>query len=476
MMIEKTGQLIRSHFPYEPTGEQQALIHQLAGFIQNPELSTLFLLKGYAGTGKTTIVSSLVKMLPLLKAKSVLLAPTGRAAKVLAGYSGQQAFTIHKKIYRLQAAKDGSLHIALQPNKHRNTFFIVDEASMISGGTQTEQSSLFGGTNLLDDLVQYVVNGNNCRLLLIGDTAQLPPVKTTLSPALSENYLKQRYHFQVLAFELTEVVRQARDSGILLNATRLREMISHEKKGFPGFHVEGQPDFIRLDGQDAADEVNNAFMGSGTDQALIICRSNKRANLFNKHIRSRVLFMEDEINAGDLLMVVKNNYFWLPDNSAAGFIANGDIIEIKRINRIESLYGFRFADLTITMIDYPEQPDVDLKIMLDTLDVEGPALGQTALRNLFEAIAEDYQDVPNQRTRMEKIRNNPHFNALQVKFAYAMTCHKAQGGQWENVFVEMGFIPGKMPDTEYLRWLYTAITRATKKLFLLNFTDDFFTA
>ena len=474
MTIEKTAHLLRKHFPYEPTSEQQTLIDQLARFIQNPEISTLFLLKGYAGTGKTTIVSSLVRVLPSLKAKSVLLAPTGRAAKVLAGYSGQQAFTIHKKIYRLQAEKDGSLHIALQQNKHKDTFFIVDEASMISGGTQTEQGSLFGGTNLLDDLVQYVVNGNNCRLLLIGDTAQLPPVKTPLSPALSENYLKQRYHFQVLSFELTEVVRQARDSGILLNATAIRQMISAKKKGFPGLRLEGQPDFIRLDGQDAADEVNNAFMGSGTDQALVICRSNKRANLFNKHIRSRVLFMEDEINAGDLLMVVKNNYFWLPENSPAGFIANGDIIEIKRINRTESLYGFRFADITITMIDYPDQPDIDLKIMLDTLEVEGPALDQSALRKLFDAVAEDYQDIPNQRTRVEKIRNNPHFNALQVKFAYAMTCHKAQGGQWENVFVEMGFIPGKMPDTEYLRWLYTAFTRATKKLFLLNFTDEFF--
>lgn len=473
MSHETISKAILREFPYTPTSDQSQLINLLGRFITDGDSASVFVLKGYAGTGKTTIVSSLVKILPSLRASSVLLAPTGRAAKVLASYSGKQAFTIHKKIYRLLPSVDGSINVVLQQNKHKNTFFIVDEASMI-GGSRSEQAELFGGTNLLDDLIHFVNDGVNCRLILIGDTAQLPPVMTTESPALNEKFLSQRYHLKLWSFELKEVVRQARDSSILHNATLIRQMLGKKEEGFPKLQLTGFNDFKRLEGPDAADEVNNAFMGREIEETLIVCRSNKRANLFNQHIRSKVLFREDEISAGDLLMVVKNNYFWLPDSSNAGFIANGDIMELKRIRRIEDLYGFRFADVTARMLDYPNEPDLEVKILLDTLNAEGPSLSNADSKKLFEEVAADYADIPNKGTRLARIKNNPHYNALQVKFAYALTCHKAQGGQWSNVFVEMGYIPNKEPDTEYLRWLYTALTRATEKIFLLNFTDDFF--
>lgn len=467
------SQAILKEFPYTPTADQQELIGKLADFIRNGDTASVFVLKGYAGTGKTTIVSSLVKVLPSLRARSVLLAPTGRAAKVLSGYSGKPAFTIHKKIYRLLPSADGTLSISLQQNKHKNTFFIVDEASMI-GGQRTEQTELFGGTHLLDDLLQYVHAGENCRLILIGDTAQLPPVMTTESPALNEKFLQQRYHLKIWSFELKEVVRQAHDSGILFNATLVRQMLGAKLQGYPKMQLDGFSDFIRLAGADAADEVNNAFMGNELEHSLIVCRSNKRANLFNQHIRNRVLFREDEISAGDLMMVVKNNYFWLPAGSNAGFIANGDIIELKRIRRIEEVYGFRFADVSARLLDYPDEPDLEVKILLDTLNAEGPSLSAHDSKRLFEEVAADYADIHHKGTRLAQIKNNPHYNALQVKFAYALTCHKAQGGQWANVFVEMGYIPSAEPDTDYLRWLYTGLTRATQKVFLLNFTDSFF--
>lgn len=473
MTSQDIRQAILKEFPYSPTEDQSQLIDLMADYIRKGDSSSVFVLKGYAGTGKTTIVSSLVRILPSLRANSVLLAPTGRAAKVLAGYSGKKAFTIHKKIYRLLPAADGSVSVELQQNKHKNTFFIVDEASMI-GGTRSEQSELFGGTNLLDDLLRYVSEGINCRLILIGDTAQLPPVMTNESPALSEKFLSQRYHLKIWNFELREVVRQARGSGILHNATLIRQMLGTALEGYPRMLLQGFSDIRRLEGPDAGDEVNNAFMSRDMEQSLIVCRSNKRANLFNQHIRSRVLFREDEISAGDLMMVVKNNYFWLPEASQAGFIANGDIVELKRIRRIEELYGFRFAEVTLRMLDYPDEPDLEVKIMLDTLNSEGPSLAAADSRRLFEEVAADYAHIASKSARIAQIKNNPHFNALQVKFAYALTCHKAQGGQWANVFVEMGYIPNKEPDTEYLRWLYTALTRATDKVFLLNFTDSFF--
>jgi exodeoxyribonuclease V len=473
MNTSKITQEILRQFPYSPTNDQKLLIHDLATFITDASPNLLFLLKGYAGTGKTTIVSNLVRILETRYEGAVLLAPTGRAAKVLASYSGRKAYTIHKKIYRLQSNADGSIQVAIQYNKHKNTFFIVDEASMIASGKESE-SSLFGESNLLDDLVQFVYSGKNCRLILIGDTAQLPPVRQPESLALNSLYIANAYHLNVMSYELKEVVRQASESGVLYHATMIRQLIANNKNVFPKFRQHEFSDFVRLNGEDVADEINNAFNPMNLHDALIICRSNKRANLYNQSIRHRVLYMDDEINSGDLLMVVKNNYYWLPQESEAGFIANGDIVEIKRINRREDLYGFRFADLTIALVDYPDEPDIEIKILLDTLQAEGASLSQNQYKTLFEGVAGEYAHIQNKTTRLSKIRENPYLQALQVKFAYALTCHKSQGGQWKSVFIDMGFIPGNTPDNEYLKWLYTAITRSTDTVYLMNFRDDFF--
>ena len=463
-------------FPYEPTPDQYELIGKLSEFLMAPQVNALFVLKGYAGTGKTTIVSNLVNVLPHLKAQSVLLAPTGRAAKVISAYSGKPANTIHRKIYKLRSDGEGGVSFKLIPNKHVNTLFIVDEASMISDYESSDDRSTFGSGSLLDDLIRYVYSGDNCRLILIGDTAQLPPVKRSESPALNIPFLESSFHFKIWVSELREVVRQEAGSGILYNATIVRNQIqkTEDEKGFVKFHLDGFRDILRLQGPDTADYINDAFSSRNFGDTIVVCRSNKRANLYNKHIRQRVLYQEEEISAGDLLMVVKNNYFWLPEESSAGFIANGDIVEIKRIQRIEELYGFRFAHVTIHMIDYPDQAEMDVVIFLDTLDIDGPSFTFKQTQNLFNEVSLDYEDEPNKRKRMAKIKENPYLNALQVKFAYALTCHKAQGGQWENVFVEMGYIPDNKPDTDYYRWLYTALTRATQNLYLMGFSDDFF--
>jgi exodeoxyribonuclease V len=473
-MQKDLAQRILEKFPYESTADQFRLVDELSLFMGDSAGKGLFILKGYAGTGKTAIISSLVRVLSESGHDTVLLAPTGRAAKVMAAYTGMPAFTIHKKIYRLQEGREGTPLVALQANRHRDTLFIVDEASMIGGAAEAASSHLFGGINLLDDLVQYVYGGRGCRMILIGDTAQLPPVSAPEIPALKAGYMEKQFGLRVFQFELQEVVRQARESGILVNATRLRQMLAAGREGFPAFQREGFGDFISLDAETVLDEINSAFMGRKIQEALVICRSNKRAWLFNQNIRQRVLFQEDEINSGDLLMVVKNNYYWLPGESMAGFIANGDILEVNRIRKTEDIYGFRFADIEASFCDYPEEPPVEMKVMLSTLDLHGPSLGHADQKRLFEAISMDYQDITNKRKRLAAIRNNPYFNALQVKFAYALTCHKAQGGQWEKVFIDMGYIPKKEPDTEYLRWLYTAVTRATKKVFLLNFKPEFF--
>ncbi|HSV87399.1 MAG TPA: AAA family ATPase [Bacteroidales bacterium] len=473
MQNDLISSAILKAFSHTPTKDQRELINQLSIFIENRRNDNAFLLKGYAGTGKTTIISSLVKVLPSFGINTVLMAPTGRAAKVLAGYSGKAAFTIHKIVYRLIVQSEGPAKLSLQQNKFSNSIFLVDEASMIQG-SKSEQSDLFGGINLLDDLVQFITGGENCSLILVGDSAQLPPVFSPESPALNERYLSDRFNLNIMSFELKEVVRQAQKSGILFNATAIRKMLGEKKPKLPFFNLSGFTDFVRLSGQDVSDEINAAFMSNELHQSVIICRSNKQANRFNQYIRNRVLFREDEISSGDLLMVVKNNYFWLSDNSHAGFIANGDIIEIKRIHRIEEFYGFRFASVTARMIDFPDNPDLEVKLLLNTIETEGPALSETDQNNLFARVEADYSELPKKSARLEKIRNNPHYNALQVKFAYALTCHKSQGGQWSKVFVEKGYLPSGEPDTEYLRWLYTALTRATSKVFLLNFTDEYF--
>jgi exodeoxyribonuclease-5 len=468
--------LLLKEFPYEPTRGQKTVLEKIALFLTDSwkDPNSLFILKGYAGTGKTTIVSSLVNVLPKLQRKYSLMAPTGRAAKVLAAYAQRPANTIHRKIYFARTTKDGVIALKLQQNLHKQTLFVVDEASMIQHSSLSE-TSLFASRNLLDDLFEYVFNGEGCRMMFIGDTAQLPPVGLEHSPALDLDYLRKAYHLLIDTYELTEVVRQAKHSGILLNATAVRNQIIRQEWGLPLFSISNaHRDVIRINGLELEDALNSAYSGSGKENNVVVCRSNKRANIFNKEIRKRILFLEEEINTGDYMMVVKNNYFWLPEDSGAGFIANGDIIELLRIRRIEEMYGFRFADVTIRFIDYPDEKDLDVKIMLDTLQSESPALSLTDNNRLFQEVMKDYEELSSRRGRIEKVKINPYFNALQVKFSYALTCHKTQGGQWDTVFIDQGYLNEKMMNLEYLRWLYTALTRATKRLYLINFNEKFF--
>lgn len=455
-----------------PTSDQQILSERFAEFITESGEDSVFVLRGYAGTGKTTMLNSLVQTLTKYKIKSVLLAPTGRAAKVLAGYTGHFAHTIHKSIYRQQSSADGMGRFVLNTNLYKDTFFIVDEASMVSNSTS--ESSIFGSGRLLEDLIEYVYTGKNCRLILSGDTAQLPPVGLEVSPALMKNEL-EFYDREVHEYEMTEVVRQDKDSGILFNATLLRHMITGGDYFSGYFHLEcsGFDDVVRIGGSDLIEEISTCYDRYGLFDTIVVTRSNKRANKFNEGIRNTILYKESEISLGDLVMVVKNNYFWLEESEEIDFIANGDIAEIISISKFEELYGFRFADVCLRLIDYPDL-EIDCKIILDAISIESASLTSDQNRRLFEAVSEDYLDIRNKRKRWEKVRENPYFNALQVKFAYAVTCHKAQGGQWKAVFVDQGYLTEEMINIEFLRWLYTAFTRPTEKLYLVNFNKDFF--
>ncbi|MCW3102583.1 MAG: family ATPase [Bacteroidetes bacterium] len=461
-------------FPFEATPGQRTLLAKLSGFILGKNLDHIFVIKGYAGTGKTTLVGSLVKAMPALNGKTMLLAPTGRAAKVLSNYTQKPAFTIHKKIYIRRPTDEGGFAFHLQQNLHTNTVFIIDEASMISNSGGLIKGSGFGGGSLLDDLIDYVFSGTNCKLIFIGDTAQLPPVGMDVSPALDTEFLKASYSFQVDSFELTEVVRQAEDSGILTNATKIRNQVRLKKEMQPHFMLDGFKDVIRIDGAELEDALNEAYNKFGAEDTMIVCRSNKRANIYNQQIRARIRWQESELSAGDFMMVVRNNYTWLPDESKAGFIANGDIIEILRVGKIQEMHGFRFADVRMRMIDYPDEPDLEVRLLLDTIMSEAPALSQADNKKLFDSVMLDYGDIADRRLRLKKVKEDEFFNALQVKFAYAVTCHKAQGGQWPCVFVEQGYLTDEMMNVEYLRWLYTGITRASKKLYLVNFNKEFY--
>ncbi|MCF7569106.1 AAA family ATPase [Sabulilitoribacter arenilitoris] len=464
--------LIKKQFPFQPTLKQNIVLQQLSEFIFNKTPNALYLLKGYAGTGKTSIVGTIVTNLWKAKKSAVLMAPTGRAAKVISNYSGKEAFTIHKKIYFPKKDKSGSVKFVLQPNKHKNTIFIVDEASMIPD--TAGESKFFENGSLLDDLMQYVYSGHQCKLLLIGDTAQLPPVKLELSPALDENKLSLNYNKEVTKMELDEVMRQDQDSGILENATVLREALSNTVHDFFKFDLNGFKDIVRLvDGYEIMDAINDAYSNLGNEETAIIVRSNKRANLYNQQIRNRILFNEHELNAGDYLMVVKNNYFWIKPTTEAGFIANGDIIEVLEIFSIKELYGFRFAEVKIRMVDYPKMRSFETVLLLDTIDAETPSLPYEESNRLYQEIQKDYENETNNYKKFLKIKGNKHFNALQVKFSYAITCHKSQGGQWHTVFVEQPYLPNGI-DKNYLRWLYTAVTRAKEKLYLIGFKNDFF--
>ena len=458
-------------FPHDPTIKQRKLLTLLSDFIFNENKNALFLLKGYAGTGKTTTIGTFVNSLWTAGKKSVLLAPTGRAAKVISLYSKKPAFTIHKKIYFPKKQSNGSVAFVLQPNKHTNTVFIVDEASMIPDGRQNQQ--LFDSSSLLDDLISYVYSGVNCKLIFIGDTAQLPPVKLSVSPALEKDTLIYDYHKEVIEIELDEVMRQHEDSGILANATALRLLLKNEDEKFQ-FDVDFA-DIERLeDGYDIEDAIVTAYESDGVEDTAFIVRSNKRANEYNQQIRYNIRGQENEISAGDYIMIVKNNYFWLPESSTAGFIANGDICEVLKILSIKELYGFKFAEVEIRMIDYPEMHPFETVLLLDTLTSESPSLTYEESNKLYQAVKEDYAHEKSKYKQFMAIKKNVYFNSLQVKFSYAMTCHKSQGGQWKTVFIEQPYLPDGV-SKEYFRWLYTAITRAQEKLYLIGFKDDFFT-
>ena len=457
-------------FSHRPTSRQAKLFEMLVDFIFSKDYQTLFLLKGYAGTGKTSAISALVLNLNKANKKAVLLAPTGRAAKVISGYSKVPAYTIHKKIYFPKKQHNGSVDFVLKTNKHRNTIFIVDEASMIPDRPQNDK--LFEKGSLLDDLISYVYSGYHCKLVLVGDTAQLPPVKLSISPALDENRLEFDFDKNIYKIELNEVTRQHENSGILSNATILRTLIDSYVTNFK-FDM-NYPDIVRLiDGYDIQDAISECYENDGVEDTAFIVRSNKRANQYNQQIRSHIRGKENEISTGDYVMVVKNNYYWLKESSSAGFIANGDTCEVLRINSIKELYGFRFAEVEIRMIDYPDQPPFETVLILDTLSSEKPSLTFEETNKLYEAVREDYAHEKSKYKQLLLVKKNVFFNALQVKFSYAITCHKSQGGQWKTIFIEQPYLP-EGPSKEYYRWLYTAVTRAQEKLYLIGFSDDYF--
>lgn len=468
MIIDALRHAITSYLPYKANAQQEKLIELLSDFIISDKQDSLFLLRGYAGTGKTSIVSALVKTLTSIKQKSILMAPTGRAAKVLSNYANKQAFTIHKQIYRQKSYSIEIEGYQISDNLNKNCIFIVDEASMISNGSDY---SGFGSGRLLDDMIEYVYAGEGCKMILMGDIAQLPPVGQQESPALSLNNLRG-YGLNITHYTLTEVARQSQDSGILYNATNLR-LIMHQGEPYPipEIVVKGFNDVIKVGGAELIDEISSSYYNAGTEDSIIITRSNKRANSFNNGIRNQILYRECELEPGDMLLVVKNNYKWCNDIKEIDFIANGDIVEVKRVRKTQEIYGLRFADVEVRFRDYDIETEV--KVILDTLHCETPALPQDITQRFFEEVYMDYEDIPLKRDRIKKIKDDPYFNALQIKYAYAITCHKAQGGQWRNVFLDMGNINKDHLGLDFFRWLYTAFTRATEKIYLINVADEF---
>ena len=454
-----------------PTDDQADALKKIADYITGNSNDVIFLLTGYAGTGKTSLISSVVKTLDLLRMRSVLLAPTGRAAKVLSSFAGKQSFTIHKKIYRQKSSKDGIGSFVLDRNLYKDTYFIVDEASMVSNSSN--DLSLFGSGKLLDDLIEYVYSGTDCRLLIAGDTAQLPPVGSVLSPALDPDSLRE-YGFGLISTELKQVVRQSENSGVLMNATKVRLQIAEHELVHPSFDCENFDDVKRITGEDLIEEIATSYGTCGLEGTIIVVNSNKQANRYNQGIRNRIFFREEEISPGDMVMVVKNNYFLTEDEEDTGFIANGDIAEVKRIRKYEEKFGFRFADMLLKFTDY--DLEIESKVMLDVLQLDTPSLPPEKSRELFQNVLSDYLYIKTRRKQIEAVRNDHYFNALQVKFSYAVTCHKAQGGQWKRVFIDQGMFNRQEITIDYLRWFYTAITRATDRLYLVNFSDDWFTS
>jgi exodeoxyribonuclease-5 len=475
MTPDEVNSQILNHFSYQPTSDQKTAIDHLTALHLTKKNKPVYILKGFAGTGKTSLISAYVNMLASNNRNFVLLAPTGRAAKVLSKYTSYRAHTIHRYIYHITTTKEGFYKISLSHNRLKDTVFIIDEASMISDNSQPSGEA-FGGRNLLDDLISYVFACENNKIILVGDTAQLPPVGIDMSPALNIRYIKSAFNVTVFDFEMQEVMRQAIDSGVLSSATSLRKKINSDQPVSTLFDINDfKSDITRIeDGNTFEELLNDSFINQEIEESIIICRTNKRANLFNLQVRSHILNKESEIEGGDILMVVRNDYFWLDQTSKAGFIANGDMLEVVRILKTEDQYGFRFADAEVRMVDYPEEKEISLKILLSTIYIDGPGLPNADRNALFHLVEEDYMDIPERKKRVQKVMTNPWYNALHVKFAYAMTCHKTQGGQWSNVFIDQGFLTKEMVNTEYLRWLYTAVTRSTNKLYLVNFDHKFF--
>ena len=499
--------ILLSNFGFIPTKDQARVLYHLAAFILTEKERPLYLLRGYAGTGKTTLISTLVKTLPQIGTGFQLLAPTGRAAKVMSRYTGKTALTLHKKLYRFQAIANGELRMTRDENKSINTIFIVDECSMIS-----DQGDGFSWSrSLLDDLIEYVFSGSRCKLLLIGDAAQLPPVGLDISPAMDFDLLRSSFNLTTATYEMKEVMRQAFDSGILYNATKIRNLMSpsHQVTESPSLYqsqynlplldINNFSDIEKIDPMSFEELLWQSFGDKrSNNDAVVVCRSNKRANMFNQAIRSRVLQEEGELSAGEKLMIVKNNYYWCQqvnettrqqDNQFSGsqvlrfsnsqilipFLANGDMVEVMRINKIEEMYGFHFADVDIMLLDYADTPTLSVKILLETLHSEAPAMTEEESKRLYQAVEEDYMDIPRATDRRKAMKENPYYNALQVKYGYALTCHKTQGGQWNNVFVEAPYLPeGSALEVGDLRWLYTALTRASEKVYLVNFKDEWF--
>ena len=502
--------ILANNFGFTPTEDQAKVLYHLSAFILTEKERPLYLLRGYAGTGKTTLVSTLVKTLPSIGMRYQLLAPTGRAAKVMSTYTGKTAYTLHKRLYRFQAVANGELRMTRAENKAKDTVFIVDECSMIS-----DQGDGFSWSrSLLDDLIEYVFSGSCCKLLLIGDSAQLPPVGLDISPAMDFDILRNSFNLTMATYEMKEVMRQALDSGILHNATKLRNLMSpshqdtesssyyddYSQYSLPILDINNFSDIVKIDPMSFEELLWESFGDKrSNNEAVVICRSNKRANMFNQAIRSRVLQEEGELSTGDKLMIVKNNYFWcqqttvnsqLPTancqlpiansqqpiaNSQISFLANGDMIEITRINKFEEMYGFHFADVDIQLMDYEDASTLSVKIIMETLYSDSPALTNEESKRLYQAVEEDYMDIPRAADRRKAMKENPYYNALQVKFGYALTCHKTQGGQWNNVFVEAPYLPDETTlEHNDLRWLYTAMTRAKEKVYLVNFKEEWF--
>lgn len=460
---------IKNNFRFEPTSEQAMALDLITDFLFSRISDGIFLLKGYAGTGKSSLIGALVKTMTDFEQKTVLLALTGRAAKVFSSYSNHPAFTIHKKIYRQKRFSGEASGFVPMDNLHKDTLFIVDEASMISN--DGIDSISFGSGRVLDDLIHYVYGGENCRLLLIGDEAQLPPVMQETSPALQIDTLKG-YGLDVSSTTMTQIVRQAENSGILFNATHIRNaLLENTTELFPKLKLEGFDDIRKVSGEELIDEISAAYDRDGIEETMIVSRSNKRANIYNEGVRNRILYREEELSSGDMLMVTKNNYFWTENVEQIDFLANGELLEIVRVRRTQEIYGFRFCDVLVKHPDY--DIELEIKILIDTLHSETTGLSQEKNAELFYNILEDYTEITTKNGKMQKMKIDPFYNAVQVKYGYAVTCHKAQGGEWSNIFLDIGYITEEHLGINFYRWLYTALTRASKRLYLVNLPDEF---